>query len=165
MFPSLEKVVWIMSAREVFSPLRLAFLVLLLLSFSAPAPSARPFLDSHACRGVVEGVMKGDIEAAIAAVNPEPSDVDELKNAVTTMTNALSGILQGKLPRLERTLPDISVDNYPTSLQIWSFGDKDVQFVGCLLQPKRKAAKIYLQFHPSVDELVKGLKANLGKSN
>ncbi|MGO4387079.1 hypothetical protein AB4Y85_06040 [Microvirga sp. 2YAF29] len=109
--------------------------------------------------------MKGDLEAAIAAINPEASDVDELKNAITKMTNALNGVFQDKTPRLERTLPDISVNNYPTSLQIWSFGDKEVHFVGCVLLPRRKAAQIYLQLHPIVDDLVKGLKTNLDKSN
>lgn len=107
----------------------------------------------------------GNVEAAIAAINPDSSDVDGLRGTVTKMAGALGGAFKGKTPRLERTLPDINVDNYPTALQIWSFGDKEVHFVGCLIRSRGREAQIHLQVHPIVDELVKNLKLNLDKTN
>lgn len=153
------------TAKVMGSPIRFALLVLIFSVCAISPPLAGPFFDSNACRGVVEGVMKGNVEAAVAAINPNPSDTDKLRDALTKMKDALAGVFKDKKPRLERTLPDISVDNYPTSLQIWSFGDKDVHFVGCLIRPQRKEAEIYLQLHPIVDELVKNLKASLAKTN
>jgi hypothetical protein len=145
-----------------------ASLIKLALFFSAcaiAAPCARPFSDSNACRGVVEGVMKGNVELAIAAINPDSSDADGLREAVTKMARVLGGAFKEKTPRLERTLPDIHVENYPTSLQIWSFGDKEVHFVGCLIRQRGRQAQIHLQVHPIVDELAKNLKVSLNNTN
>jgi hypothetical protein len=57
------------------------------------------------------------------------------------------------------------VENYPTSLQIWSFGDKEVHFVGCLIRQRGRQAQIHLQVHPIVDELAKNLKVSLNNTN
>ncbi|MBZ6075426.1 hypothetical protein [Microvirga puerhi] len=146
------------------SLVQFALIALLGIGSAAPAANARPFIDSHACRGVVEGVMKGDPDAMIAAINPNPSDVEKLRDGMARMAGAFEGFFKGKTPRLERTLPDISVENYPVSLQIWSFGDKEVYFVGCLMGIIGREPKVYMHIHPFVDEVVKNLKARIDKS-
>lgn len=98
----------------------------------------------------------------MAALTPDPAEINEIREMAMRMTDSLQGIFRGKIPRLERTLPDIEVGSHPTALQIWSFGDKEVYFVGCLIQLREGRPFIHLQAYPVIDEVIKKLKADIG---
>jgi hypothetical protein len=123
--------------------------------------SAKTEISSKVCQATLEAALKNDAEGAIAALTPDPSEADGIRELATRMTDLLQGIFKGKAPRLERTLPDIEVASYPTGIQIWSFGDKEVFFVGCLMRLREGRPFIQLQAYPLMDEVIKKLKAGV----
>jgi hypothetical protein len=143
--------------------LRTKILVPFLIVFSgmimpALADAAR---DSERCRQITEALMSGDIDMAVSALNPSAPDKAETRETLVRLNYALVGVVKGKRPRLERTLPDIDIENHQASLQIWSFGDQEVYLVGCL--PFRERGKMYfdLQLRNSVDDIRHHMKLKL----
>ena len=122
----------------------------------AEAPS-----DMKICQQITEALMNGNIEMAVSALSPNPSELAETRDTLMRLNYALIGLVKGKRPRLERTLPGIDVDTHQASLQIWSFGDEEVYLVGCL--PVRVRGKLYfdLQLRNSVDEIKNQMKLKL----
>jgi hypothetical protein len=110
--------------------------------------------NSEVCRKVTEAVMRSDIEAAVKAVGPVPSDHASVQESMVRLTDGVAGLFKGKTPRLERTVPDAYLGPYPVSLQIWSFGDKDVYFVGCLFRMREEGMQLQLQLDGSADDVV-----------
>lgn len=131
----------------------LAAAMLPVLVWTCNAPLAEASNTTERCRQVTEYVMKGDVDAATAAMDPGPSKREQLHSSLTRATYALVGFVKGKKPRLERTLPDIEVEGRPVSLQIWSFGDRDVYLVGCMLRGKKENVHIDLQVRSTTDEI------------
>ncbi|MBB3018332.1 putative membrane protein [Microvirga lupini] len=135
--------------------LRTKILAPFLIVFSgmiAPA-LAEATQDSESCRQITAALMNGNVDMAVAALNPKASEQAETRESLVRLNYALIGLVKGKTPRLERTLPDIDVENHQASLQIWSFGDREVYLVGCL--PFRERGKMYfdLQLRNSVDDI------------
>lgn len=126
------------------------------------APLARSSSNSEICRISTEALMKGDIDAAIAAIDPEPYQHKVIQDYLTRLNYMLIGAVKGKKPRLERTLEEINVETYPVSLQIWTFGEDEVYLVGCLFRIEEdETIQIELQLRHSVEEVVDGVKARL----
>src|SRR5688500_6305503 len=123
--------------------LRTKILVPLLIAFSGMIVPARAEAtrDSESCRQIAEALMSGNIDVAASALNPRVPDQAETRESLVLLNYALIGVVKGKRPRLERTLPDINIENHQASLQIWSFGDQEVYLVGCL--PFRERGKMY----------------------
>ena len=117
--------------------------------------------DSESCRQITEALMSGNIDMVVSALNPKASEQAETRESLIRLNYALVGVVKGKRPRLERTLPDIDVENHQASLQIWSFGDQEVYLVGCL--PFRERGKMYfdLQLRNSVDDIRHHMKLKL----
>jgi uncharacterized membrane protein len=143
--------------------LRTKILVPFLIVFSgmivpALAEAAR---DSESCRQITEALMSGNIDMAVSALNPSAPDKAETREGLVRLNYGLIGLVKGKMPRLERTLPDIDVESHRASLQIWSFGDQEVYLVGCL--PFRERGKMYfdLQLRSSVDDIRHHMKLKL----
>jgi hypothetical protein len=113
------------------------------------------------CQQITEALMNGNIEMAVSALSPNPSELAETRDTLMRLNYALIGLVKGKRPRLERTLPGIDVETHQASLQIWSFGDEEVYLVGCL--PVRVRGKLYfdLQLRNSVDEIKNQMKLKL----
>ena len=106
--------------------------------------------------------MWGDIDAAIAAIDPGPEQHELFKNYLTRLNSRVIDIFKGEKPRLERSLEDIKVENHPASLQIWTFGKDDVHVVGCLFRiEESKTIHIDFQISDSVEEVMDGFKARL----
>jgi hypothetical protein len=123
------------------------------LVWTCIAPLAQAADTPEKCRQVTEHMMKGDIAAATAAMDAVPSKREQLHNSLTRLTYTLVGFVKGKKPRLERTLPDTEVEGNPISVQIWSFGDRDVYLVGCMLRGKKETVHIDLQVRSTADEI------------
>ncbi len=106
--------------------------------------------------------MRGDIDAAVAAIDPEPYQHKVIQDYLTRLNYMLIGAVKGKKPRLERTLEEIKVETYPVSLQIWTFGEDEVYLIGCLFRIEEdETIQIELQLRHSVEEVVDGVKARL----
>ncbi|MBF9233448.1 hypothetical protein [Microvirga alba] len=147
--------------RVAASPIaKCGIVALLALEWMTTTSVAKPNVGSQACRQVTEAVLKGDAEAAVAAINQEPQHRDKTLEIMTRMADSLAGLFKGKTPRLERSLSDISVEGYPISLQIWSFGDQEVYLVGCLLRLE-EGVQLNIQIRSSVDEVVQKIKTKL----
>ena len=114
--------------------------------------------NSEICRKATEALMRGDTEAAVLAVDPAPSDRTSAQDNLTKLTNGVAALFKGKTPRLERTMSDAYAGAYPVSLQIWSFGDKEVYFVGCLFRMREEGMQLQLQVDSSADDVVAKLK-------
>lgn len=143
--------------------LRTKILVPLLIAFSgmivpARAEAAR---DSESCRQITEALMSGNIDMAASALNPSAPDQAETRESLVRLNYALIGVVKGKRPRLERTLPDIDIENHQASLQIWSFGDQEVYLVGCLPFWERGRMYFDLQLRSSVDDIKHHMKLKL----
>jgi len=151
------------SRGDVIRTLWTMILVPLLFVFSVilVPPHANAGRGSEICRQITEALMRGNIDMAVSALNPEPSDLAETRDSLVRLNYALVGLVKGKRPRLERTLPDIHIEDHPASLQIWSFGDQEVYLVGCL--PFRERGKMYfdLQLRNSVDAIRHHMKLKL----
>ncbi|MBM6584175.1 hypothetical protein ILT44_28680, partial [Microvirga sp. BT689] len=93
--------------------------------------------------------------------NPSAADQAENRETLMRLNYALVGLVKGKRPRLERTLPAIDIESHRASLQIWSFGDQEVYLVGCL--PFRERGRMYfdLQLRNSVDDIRHHMKLKL----
>jgi hypothetical protein len=129
-----------------------------------PAAAAAVRFDTAACRGSVEAAMKGDVDAAIAALEPKPSEQDGLRDAMERLVGGLKGVLKGETPRLERTLPDTAIETGPVALQIWSFGDKLVYIFGCHVRQRPNGhVDIFFEARPSVDFVLKEIQAKMPK--
>jgi hypothetical protein len=72
--------------------------------------------DSESCRQITEALMNGNIDMAVSAVNPSEPDQAETRESLVRLNYALIGFVKGKRPRLERTLPDIDIENHQASL-------------------------------------------------
>jgi hypothetical protein len=105
----------------------------------------------------------GDIDAALAAIDPGPEQHELFKNYLTRLNSRVTeAFFQGRKPRLERTLEDIKVKTHPASLQIWTFGGDDAHVVGCLFRIEEdKTIQIDFQIRDSVEEVVDGFEARL----
>ncbi len=126
-----------------------------------PGALAKTVIGPQTCRATLEAALNNDAEGAFAALDPDPAEAEEIRELATRMTDSLQGIFRGKAPKLERTLPDIEVANYPAALQIWSFGDREVYFVGCLMRVEAGRPFLHMQAFPRVDEVIKRLETNV----
>jgi hypothetical protein len=140
---------------KILLPLLLIFLGMSLPSYAEAAGGG------ESCRQITEALMSGNIDMAVSALNPNASEQAETRESLARLNYALIGLVKGKTPRLERTLPDTDVENHQASLQIWSFGDQEVYLVGCL--PFQERGKIYfdLQLRNSVDDIRHHMKLKL----
>jgi hypothetical protein len=124
---------------------------------------ARASGNGEICRISIEALMWGDIDAALAAIDPGPEQHELFKNYLTRLNSRVTeAFFQGRKPRLERTLEDIKVKTHPASLQIWTFGGDDAHVVGCLFRIEEdKTIQIDFQIRDSVEEVVDGFEARL----
>ncbi|MBM6594618.1 hypothetical protein [Microvirga pudoricolor] len=113
------------------------------------------------CRATLKAFMANDVDAAVTPLDPDPPEAENARTMAARLTDAIQGYFKDKSPRLERTLPDIDVEGHATAVQIWSFGDREVYFVGCLMRQESGNTGIHFQANPSMDEVVKKLKASL----
>jgi hypothetical protein len=141
-----------------------AYLVLLALGVTATSAAAKAPAGSESCRQVLAALMVGDVDRAAAVIEPISSERETTRENLSRINYALIGLLKGKKPRLERTLQDLDVETHPVSLQIWSFSDQEVYFVGCLFRWHQENAHLDLQFRNSTDEVVKQIKVKLNQS-
>jgi hypothetical protein len=142
---------------------RQALFGLFLLVLGTTAASAELRRDTGACRDVTAAVLAGEVEAGVAVLNPDPPDREEVQRIVRTLSDGLRGYFKGKEPRLERSLPDIAVGSSPASLQIWSFGDREVYFVGCHMLLKEGKLNINLELQSTAGEVAKRLRVKIGR--
>ncbi|HZB61645.1 MAG TPA: hypothetical protein VE423_03145 [Microvirga sp.] len=153
---------WRLSGGSVTSMMVAGFVTISAIAALTEAPLARSSSDSETCRIATEAFMRGDTDAALAAIGPEPSRRKALQDHLTRMNYMLVGAVKGKKPRLERTLKDIELDRSPVSLQIWSFGEEEIFLIGCLFRIEGDGTlRFELQLRQSVEDILEGFKARL----
>ncbi len=116
------------------------------------------------CRDITDALLHGKLQAATDLFTP-PDGADHIRKDVRSLMRRLAeSIAAGTdhlLPRLERVLPDITVDHLPASLELWSFGDSQAYLVGCAIRPAGESARISLQAYPRVSDIIAHLHAAL----
>jgi hypothetical protein len=133
-------------------------LVALMLSTAA---SHAVRLDTEVCRRTTEAVMHGKVGAAVDALEPQAKDRAQLQELMERLVGQVAGAFKQQTARLERTLGDIAVEGQPASLQIWSFGDKEIYFIGCHVRLKEGNIQVFLEAHPTVEKVAEQLRAKL----
>ena len=117
--------------------------------------------DSQRCRQVSAAILTGNVDEAVAIAAPEPEGEAETRENAARVASSLAGALKYMSPHLERTLPDVLVEGRQASLQIWSFGDKEVYFVGCIILGEGQGTRFALELRSSVDAIVQTFKAKI----
>ena len=149
------------SLREAAPPYAKRLTVVILsLGLAAMTPHGKPS-DSQRCRQFGAAILTGNIDEAVAMMDPEPGDEAQSRETAARLTSSLAGALKQMTPYLERTLPDILIESHQASLQIWSFGDKEVYFVGCLIRGEGRGTRFALELRSSVDTIVQIFKAKI----
>ncbi|MCB5176566.1 hypothetical protein [Microvirga lenta] len=98
------------------------------------------------------------------ALSSSPSDRREAQKDVQQLVDAMGRALQGKQMRHLRTLPNAQVEGHPVSMQLWSFGDKDVVFLGCLYRTREEQSpQLLIQIDSSADDVLYKLKVSLDR--
>ena len=70
------------------------------LVWTCNAPLAENSKTPERCRQITEYMMRGDMNAASAAMDPAPSKREQTRDSLTRLTYALVGFVKGKKPRL-----------------------------------------------------------------
>lgn len=120
--------------------------------------------DTETCRRITDALLHGQVQAAQDLFMPDNAS-DALRanihQLMLRLADSAGAVTEHLPPRLERVLPDIRLGNTPVSLEIWSFGDRQVYLIGCGIRPYGDQARISIQAYPTLDDVAQHLRDEL----
>jgi hypothetical protein len=130
-----------------------------------PLTASAQRVDPNACQSSLAAVLDGDVDAAVAALQPPAEDLAHLKGNMRTAARYFMMYFQNHAPRLERTLPSASIETGAVGLQIWSFGDRIALIFGCHVYRSAADGRFYFIFEarPTVQAVLSKIREAISK--